>query len=130
MLKRFYRLVATTGSVLLIPSSAYAAVNLKSIVTKGLNDIATVSGYSPNPEITFYDIIGSAISLALAFVGIIFVIVTLYGGIQWMTAAGNSDKVTEAQHRIRNGVLGAIIVFAAYAITAVVMNEICGITGV
>jgi len=40
--------------------------------------------------------IGSIISAVLALAGTIFLVLTVYGGITWMTAMGNSEKVEKA----------------------------------
>ena len=39
-----------------------------------------------------------------------------------MTSQGNTDKVDEAKKLLKAGIVGLIIIFAAYAITAFVMR--------
>lgn len=62
--------------------------------------------------------IGQIIGAVLAFVGIIFFVLMIYAGLMWMTARGNEEQVTKAKNLIGAAVIGMIIVFAAYAITA------------
>jgi hypothetical protein len=50
----------------------------------------------------------------------------IYAGILWMTAQGNDQQVTKAKTLMINSVIGIIIVFAAYAITAFVGNNFLG----
>ncbi len=60
----------------------------------------------------------------MTFLGIIAVVVILYGGFIWMTASGNEDKVAQAKKIIIAGAIGLVIVLAAYAI----VNFVVGIT--
>lgn len=63
---------------------------------------------------------GEIVGLVLSFVGVLFLILIIYAGITWMTAQGNEQKVTKAKDLLINAIVGLIIVFAAYAITAFV----------
>ena len=58
----------------------------------------------------------------MTFLGIIAVVVILYGGFIWMTASGNEDKVAQAKKIIIAGAIGLVIVIAAYAIVNFVVN--------
>lgn len=60
----------------------------------------------------------------LEFLGIIFLILTLMGGYKYMTAGGNEEKVNEAVSQIKQGVIGLIIMLAAYSITLFVTKYI------
>lgn len=65
---------------------------------------------------------GQIIGTVLSFVGVIFLILMIYAGIMWMTAQGNEQQVTKAKDLLINSIIGMIIIFAAYAITAFVGN--------
>jgi len=58
----------------------------------------------------------------MTFLGIIAVVVILLGGFKWMTAAGNEDKLAEAKQLIIAGVIGLIIILAAFAIVTFVVG--------
>jgi len=58
----------------------------------------------------------------MTFLGIIAVVVILYGGFMWMTASGNEDRVDKAKKIIIAGAIGLVIVLAAYAIVNFVVN--------
>ena len=60
--------------------------------------------------------IGQIITTALSFVGVIFLILMIYGGFLWMTAAGNDEKISKAKNIFRDGIIGIIVVLAAGAI--------------
>ena len=59
----------------------------------------------------------------------IFQILVLWGGFKWMTAAGEESKIEEAKKLMGGGVIGLIIILAAYAITAFVVNQLTQATG-
>lgn len=63
-------------------------------------------------------LIGILIGAVLAFVGVLFFALMIYGGILWMTAQGNEQQVGKAKELIRAAVIGIIIVFSAYVLTA------------
>ncbi len=64
------------------------------------------------------DIIGTVVGAALSFIGILFFVLIIYGGITWMTAAGNETQISKAKNLIISAIIGLIIVLAAYAITS------------
>lgn len=72
--------------------------------------------------------IGALIQTVIRFLGIIAVVVVLYGGFRWMTASGNDEKVAEAKKILIAGLIGLAIVLTALAITSFVINQILGAT--
>lgn len=71
-------------------------------------------------------IIGKIVGAGLAFIGVLFFILMIYGGLTWMTARGNEQEVTKAKELIYSAVVGLIIVLAAYAITAYIGDVLVG----
>lgn len=62
--------------------------------------------------------VGTLIGTVLSYVGVIFFVLIVYGGLMWMTAQGNDQKVAKAKELIINATIGLIIVLSAYAITS------------
>lgn len=69
-------------------------------------------------------LLGKYTGAILAFIGTIFFLLMIYGGIMWMTSNGDDKKVTKAKDLIVAAVVGLIIVLSAYAITAFVGNTL------
>ena len=69
-------------------------------------------------------IAASVINVVLGFLGIIAVGLILYAGFKWMTAGGSEDKITEARKLLVAGVIGLIIIFAAFAIANFVLTQL------
>jgi hypothetical protein len=66
----------------------------------------------------------NVIQYILGFLGLIAVIIILYGGFLWMTAAGNEEKVGKAKQTITAGLIGLIIILSAWAIAAFVITAL------
>ncbi|MCK5212211.1 hypothetical protein KAJ89_05920 [Candidatus Parcubacteria bacterium] len=61
--------------------------------------------------------IGQIVGAVLAFIGVLFLGLMVYGGFTWMTARGNDQNVEKAKDLIQAAVIGLVIILAAYAIT-------------
>lgn len=68
--------------------------------------------------------IASIIRVALGFLGVLAVALIIIGGFKWMVAGGDQPKVDKAQKLIIYGVVGLVIVLAAYAIAFFVIESI------
>lgn len=66
--------------------------------------------------------IETVINAVLGFLGFIAVIIILIGGFQWMTAAGDDSKVDKAKKTLSAGVIGLIIILAAWGIASFVIG--------
>ncbi len=73
--------------------------------------------------------IAALINVILGFLGIIAVLIILLGGFKWMTSQGDSGKVDEAKGLIGAGVVGLVIILAAYAIAQFVLTNVYNATG-
>ncbi len=82
--------------------------------------------YSPQTAVPLEDRIGDIIGIFLSFLGVIFLILMLHAGYNWMTAAGDEEKITKAKDTIRAAIIGLIIIVAAYALSIFVIESIWG----
>lgn len=73
--------------------------------------------------------VATVIKAVLALVGTIFLVLTIYAGILWMTAQGEEAQITKAVGMIKASVIGLIIVMSAYAITYFVTSKLVGVAG-
>ena len=72
--------------------------------------------------------IAKVIQTAMGFLGIIAVIIILLGGFKWMTAGGNDEKVKKAKALIFQGIIGLVIILAAYSIAQFAISQITTVT--
>ena len=75
-------------------------------------------------------IMGNIINIFLGFLGIIAVILILYGGFLWMTSKGNAEQVQEAKQLIISAIIGLVIILSSYAIASFVISSLGEATGV
>lgn len=64
----------------------------------------------------------------LLIVGLISVIMLVYGGLRYILSGGDSKKVTDAKNTILYAIIGLIISLLAFAIVNFVLNSVVGIT--
>jgi len=72
--------------------------------------------------------IGKIINVALSLLGVIVLVIIIYGGFLWMTAGGNDEKVGEAKKWIFGGIIGLVIILSAYAIATFVISNLVNAT--
>ncbi|GEM_PF-854181 len=66
--------------------------------------------------------VGGIVSAILGIIGVIFLVLIVYGGLLWMLAEGDETKVGKARGFIFHAIIGLILVFSAFAITNFVVN--------
>jgi hypothetical protein len=95
----------------------------------GLNKTAAETGHltggiKATDEKGFAGVIGKYLGIVLSFVGILFLMLMIYGGYMWMTAAGNDQQVEKSKTIIINAVIGLAVVVSAYGITNFVFDNL------
>lgn len=68
--------------------------------------------------------IASIIRIILGFLGIVAVLIIMYGGFIYMTAAGNEEKIAKAKRILRDAVIGLLIVLTSFAITQFIIGRL------
>lgn len=119
------KLVALVAMTFLIPSFAFAQVTTDDI---GLTETAKEAGYDVDEERTeIGTYIGARIIKPLfALIGIIFLILIIYGGLLWMTGGGNTETIQKAKRVLVNSILGIFIILLAYGFTLFLFQSIVG----
>ena len=91
-------------------------------MTSRLERAGESAGFSQATETSVSETLNKVLSMALSFLGVIFIILIVIGGFQWMMAGGNEEQVKKATGRIKNAVIGLIVVASAYAIWMMIDN--------
>ncbi len=68
--------------------------------------------------------IARIIRTAMSLLGIVAVLIILYGGFKWMTSGGSDEATGDAKKIITAGVIGLVIILTAYAIASFVINSL------
>ena len=88
----------------------YAPLQALEVVAVGLGKYANVE------ETSLLTNIATVVAGLLSLLGILFLVLILIGGYQWMTAGGNEETITKARKRIINATIGLAIIALAYAL--------------
>lgn len=62
----------------------------------------------------------------IGLTGLIFLVLTVYAGIMWMTSAGDSKRIENAKNILVATVVGAVIIASAYVIVNTVLDALTG----
>lgn len=65
---------------------------------------------------TVSNIVGSIFSIVIAAAGVIFIILFLVGGIQYLSSAGNEEATGKAKKLLIDAIIGLVIVLAIWAL--------------
>ncbi len=60
--------------------------------------------------------------------GLIFLMMMLYGGYNWLTSMGEEEKVETAKKTITAAVIGILVIIASYSITVFVIGKMFAAT--
>ena len=67
-------------------------------------------------------LIGTVINTIVSFIGLIFLAMVVFSGIQWMTSGGNEETISKAKKRVINSTIGVGLTLAAFVVTNLVYN--------
>lgn len=118
------RLLVVMVSSLVLMSQSVLANGFSSEINAGLQQINGGSN-----QVSASDIVKKIINGLLFLIGIIAVIMILYGGIRYTISAGDSAKIAAAKNTILYAVVGLIVAIMAYAIVNFVVSSLNGESG-
>lgn len=69
-------------------------------------------------------IVGDLIRVFIALLGLVFLLLTVYGGYLWLMARGNKEEVQKAKDTLTRAVIGLLIITSAYALSSFVISRL------
>jgi len=75
----------------------------------------------------FTDIYYRFIQGSLTFIGVTAFLFLIYGGVVWLTSAGNPEKIKTGKNTIVWAIIGVAFVFLSYAILRFIIQIITGV---
>lgn len=106
-------------------SFAHAALNADNTgLSAAARNTGLVNACEGNAQTCIADIVGRLINVALGFIGVLLLVYFLYAGFLWMTAGGDTKKVTEAKDMIKNAVAGLVIIALSFALSSFVLSTL------
>lgn len=73
------------------------------------------------------EVVGQMISVILGISGILFLCLTVYAGILYLTANGEEAGVKKAKKLLTSSIIGIIIIMSSYAVTAYVVAALTSV---
>lgn len=71
-------------------------------------------------------LVGGIIRSVLGVVGVIALVVIIYGGFEMLTSAGNEERVERGREALLWAVIGIAVIFGSYGILQAVLNILGG----
>jgi len=122
--------LALTAFLFWVISALPVHAQLGQKITGFLGDAGRESGLVSQQDLTLPEIIGRIINVGLTLLGIIFLVLIIYGGFVWLLARGRDEEVQKAQKVIETSVIGLIVIILAFAISKFVFATILGGAGI
>jgi len=91
-----------------------------------LNKVAEKAGYQKETGTSIGAIAGQVIGVFISILGVIFIVLIVFAGYEYMMARGEEEKVKKSLATIRQAIVGLIITISAYAIWAFVFKYFVG----
>jgi len=92
----------------------------------GVNALGEKAGYTINNAASPEYYVGLVLSIIFSLLGLVFMLLTIYAGINWMTAQGNTSQIDKAKDTLTRAIIGLVICIVAYGITFFVVNMFQG----
>jgi hypothetical protein len=110
------------GNFLLLGQLSAQQGGVGEIINEQLEELGQVGlpGEPQNPA----NPVVNLIRMLLGFLALVFLILILWAGFKWMTAAGNTETIARAKKIITSALIGLAIIFLSYAITAFVFEVV------
>lgn len=110
-------------SVIALPASAALSADGQTLFG-GADNATELKGKTFGGDKDPQQIAAGVINVLMGFLGLVAVVIILFGGFKWMTAAGSEDKIEEAKKLLVAGVVGLVIILSAWGIATFVIDQI------
>ncbi len=107
-----------------LPLATFSASPLLDKAKSNLKNASEVIDFEIDSASDLEKVIRNGITTTLSVLGVIAVLLIIYAGGQWLTAAGSEDKIKSSKQIIRSVIIGVLIAGFAYAIVTFVIGLI------
>ncbi len=117
-------------------ANAQTAPNLKAVNPANVPEIAIPVGNfnssasfdAQHPENWIGQYVQAWFNYLVGAIGIIAVVMVMWGGIKWITSGGNSGQIEEAKTKIKNAVIGIVLLLGAYTIFTTINPQLLNLS--
>lgn len=116
-----FLIIIFSFSVFFVASPPLIEVQAQDLITtqEGMSEIRSTYGGKNPDDIRIIAV--KMIILVLQFLGILVLVLILFAGFQWMTSAGNEEKIGKAKKLLINALIGLVIILVSWTIARYVL---------
>lgn len=118
LLKQFA--LVTTAMMAGLLMASFAPVALAQFISPGDNPVAEATG----GQSSIRQLALTMLRFVLGFLGIVAVIMIIYGGLLYVTSAGNEENATKGKKILMYAITGIVIIFISFALVNTVLGGI------
>ncbi|PJE75931.1 hypothetical protein COV04_02125 [Candidatus Uhrbacteria bacterium CG10_big_fil_rev_8_21_14_0_10_48_11] len=130
----FYAITLFFASLPVGTSAATTGANgLPGLIQNSYQEVANSAGLrtgATTDKITPLEIFGLYLNILVGFIGVLFIVQVVHGGILWMTAGGNEEQVEHARKKMISATIGAAVMFGSYILTYFILSQIASTTDI
>ncbi len=71
---------------------------------------------------TVFVVVSAIINLVFGLLSLVFLGLTIYSGIRWMTAGGGEEEINKAKDTIKQAIIGLVIVISSWGIWELIVR--------
>ena len=110
-----------------LANASILSPEVRSKINANTEQFNNSAGYDSGTDLL--GVIRTVIVAILSLLAVIFLVLLIYAGFKWMTAAGDSDDVKKAKATLKTAIIGLVIIFASYGLTYFVFNQMTFFSG-
>ena len=110
-----------------LANASILSPEVRSKINANTEQFNTSAGYDSGTDLL--GVIRTVIVAILSLLAVIFLVLLIYAGFKWMTAAGDSDDVKKAKATLKTAIIGLVIIFASYGLTYFIFNQMTFFSG-
>lgn len=95
-------------------------MQLKNLIAEKIILQPTGGDFESLGDLTVPAIVSGLIKFTMVIAAIVFFFILVVGGIKWIASGGDKAKTESARSQITSALVGLVIVFAAWAIVALI----------
>lgn len=110
-----------------LANASILSPEVRSKINANTEQFNNSAGYDSGTDLL--GVIRTVIVAILSLLAVIFLVLLIYAGFKWMTAAGDSDDVKKAKATLKTAIIGLVIIFASYGLTYFIFNQMTFFSG-
>ena len=117
-----FTLVVSVSVLVLLGHAAFAVDSIQ------FDPQGTIKNELKLPDKSPVDITVRTIQWVLGFLSLASLVMIIFGGFTWMTAAGNEERIKKAKAILTSAIIGLVIIMLSWALISFIVNRVNDVT--